>query len=88
MQNFQALGAKPPDPQNSHPIANFWLRTWQLCAVYNYTRFCSFCFEHFFLGRLFANLMMLTVDVSLMLNCFLFEKFYLHYALFDLDSIL
>ena len=23
-----------------------------------------------------------------MLNCFLFEKFYLHYALFDFDSIL
>ena len=33
--------------------------------------------------------MMLTiVDVCLMLNCFLFEKFYLHYALCDLDSIL
>ena len=26
MQNFQALGALPPDPQNSPPIANFWLR--------------------------------------------------------------
>ena len=32
--------------------------------------------------------MMLTIDVCLMLNCFLVEKFYLHYALCDLDSIL
>ena len=32
--------------------------------------------------------MMLTVNVCLMLNCFLFEKFYLHYALCDFDSIL
>ena len=32
--------------------------------------------------------MMFTTDVCLMLNCFLFEKFYLHYALCDFDSIL
>ena len=32
--------------------------------------------------------MMLTVDVCLMSNCFLFEKFYLHYALCGFDSIL
>ena len=32
--------------------------------------------------------MMFTTNVCLMLNCFLFEKFYLHYALCDLDSIL
>ena len=32
--------------------------------------------------------MMLTVDVCLMLNCFLVEKFYLHYAECDFDSIL
>ena len=25
MQNFQALGGLPPDPQNNPPIANFWL---------------------------------------------------------------
>ena len=31
--------------------------------------------------------MMLTIDVCLVLNCFLFEKFYLHYALCDFDSI-
>ena len=48
----------------------------------------SFCFEQFFLDRPVANLMMLTVDVCLMINCFLVEKFYLHYALCDFDSIL
>ena len=32
--------------------------------------------------------MMSTIDVYLMLNCFLYEKFYLHYALCDFDSIL
>ena len=31
---------------------------------------------------------MLTTDVCLMPNCFLFEKFYLHYALCGFDSIL
>ena len=31
---------------------------------------------------------MLTTDVCLMLNCYLFEKFDLHYALCDFDSIL
>ena len=48
----------------------------------------SFCFEQFFLHRSVANFMMLTVDVCLMLNCFLVEKFYLHYAVCDFDSIL
>ena len=32
--------------------------------------------------------MMFTTDVCLIFNCFLFEKFYLHYALCDFDSIL
>ena len=32
--------------------------------------------------------MMLTIDVCLVLSCFLLEKFYLHYALCDFDSIL
>ena len=32
--------------------------------------------------------MMLIIDVCLTLNCCLFEKFYLHYALCDFDSIL
>ena len=31
---------------------------------------------------------MSTIDVCRMLNCFFFEKFYLHYALCDFDSIL
>ena len=51
-------------------------------------RFRSFCFEQFFLHLSVANLMMLTRDVCLMLNCFLFEKFCLHYAECDFDSIL
>ena len=60
-----------------------------LCTVYHHMGFRSFCFEQFFLHRLVANLMMLTIiDVCLMLNCFLVEKFYLHYALCDFDSIL
>ena len=33
-----------------------------------------------------ANLMMLSTDVCLMLDCFLFEKFYLYYALWTLIS--
>ena len=49
--------------------------------------FVSFCFEQFFLDRSVAILMMLTIDVCLVLNCFLFEMFYLHYALCDFDSI-
>ena len=83
MQNFQALGALPPDPKlqisSCAPAA--------LCNVYNYTGVGSFCFKQFF-HRSVANLMMLTVDVCLVLNCFLVEKFYLHYAVCDFDSIL
>ena len=77
MQNFQALGTPPPDPQNSPPqlrISGYAPAT--LCNVYNYMGFSSFCFEQFFLDRSVANLMMLTIDVCLMLNCFLVEKFY------------
>ena len=50
--------------------------------------FLSYCFEQIFLDRSVANLMMLTIDVCLVLNCFLFEKFYLHYALCDFEIIL
>ena len=64
MQNFQALGAEPPDPHTQPPIANFWLRIWQLCTVYNYMRFCSFCFEQLFLDRSVTYLMMLSVDIA------------------------
>ena len=47
MQNFRALGALSPDPQNSLPIANFWQRacsatgpvTTVLLAVHE--RYCS-----------------------------------------------
>ena len=81
-------GLCPQTPKTVPPNANFWLRAWQLCTVPNYTRFRSFCFKQFFLDRSVANLMMLTTDVCLMPNCVLFEKFYLHYALCDFDSIL
>ena len=90
MQNFQALGAPPPDPSNSPPqlrISGYAPST--LCTVYNHMSFRSYCFEQFFLHSSVANLMILTIkDACLMLNCFLFEKFYLHYALCNFDSIL
>ena len=98
MQNFQAQGAPPPnpcasggpDPLNTTPsIANFWQRAYHaLPPVYNHKGFRSFCLKQSFLHHSVANLMMLTVDECLMPNCFLFEKFYLHYALCDFDSIL
>ena len=87
-QTPNSLRRRTSNPQTHSPNANFGLRTWQLCTVYNYMRFCSFCFEQFFLDRSVANLMMLIIDIRLMLNCFLFEKFYLHYALCDFDFIL
>ena len=113
MQNFQALGAPPPnprascgwglcpqtpnslrllgdppsDPQNS-PLNCEFLAPATLCTIYNHMGFCSFCFEQFFLHRSVANLMMLTIDICLMPNCLLFEKFDLHYALCHFDSIL
>ena len=48
MQNFQALGAPPPDPKNSPSNANFWLRAWQLFAV-NIRFFVAFVLRNFFL---------------------------------------
>ena len=86
MQNFQVLGAPPSDPPKQPPqlrISRYVPAT--LCTVYNHMGFCSFCFEQFFLHRSVANLMMLTIDVCLMLNCLLFEKFDLHYALCHFD---
>ena len=68
--SLQQLGAPSPDPQNSLPPLRISGPAWQVCTVYNYTRFWSFCFEHFFLGRSDANPMMLTMDVCLMLKCF------------------
>ena len=101
MQNFQAVGAPPPDPRafggwglcpqtpkTAPPSRISANAPATLCNVYNYMGLGSFCFEQFFLDRPVANLMMLTVDVCLIINCFLVEKFYLHYALCDFDSIL
>ena len=95
MQNFQALGTpaagdfapRPPKQPPKLRISGYAPAT--LCTVYNHMGFRSFCFEQFFLRRSVANLMMLTIiDACLMPNCFLFEKFSLHYALCDFDSIL
>ena len=101
MQNFQALGVPPPDPCASggwglRPqapktapqlrISGYVPAT--LCTVYNHMCLRSFCFEQFFFHLSVANLMMLTIDVCFTLNCFSFEKFCLHYALCDFDSIL
>ena len=33
---FLSAGGSAPDPPNSPPIANFWLRAW-LCNSYNLT---------------------------------------------------
>ena len=95
MQIFQALGTpaagnfapRPPKQPPQLRISGYAPAT--LCTVYNHMGFRSFCFEQFFLRRSVANLMMLTIiDVCVMPNCFLFEKFSLHYALCDSDSIL
>ena len=91
MQIFQALGAPPPDPQNSPLNCEFLATRLPHFALFiiHHMDFRSFCFEQFFLHPSVANLMMLTIiDVCLMLNCFLVEKFYLHYALCDFNSIL
>ena len=90
MQNFQALEAPPPDPPKHPPqLRIFGYVPIMLCPPFMIIWvFVGFCFEQCFLDRSVANLMILTIDVCLMLNCFLFEKFYLHYALCDFDSIL
>ena len=104
MQNSQALGALPPVPRvsggwglcpqtptNSTLNCKFLPTRPPHFALFiiNHMGFRSFCFEQFFLHCSVANLMMLTtIDVCLMLNCFFFEKFYSHYALCDFDSIL
>ena len=31
---LRGLGAPPPDPQNSPPIANFWLRAWLWARIF------------------------------------------------------
>ena len=90
MQNFQALGALPPDPQNSTRNYEFLAMCFPRFALCIFVwGFVAFVLNNFFfIIQLQTNLIMLTTDVCLMLNCFLFEKFYLHYALSGFDSIL
>ena len=83
-----AGGFAPRPPTQSPPLRISGYASATLCTVYNYMSFRSFCFEQFFRDRSVANRMMLAIDICLMLNCFLFEKFYLHYAQCDFDSIL
>ena len=85
---FSSVGGSAPRPPNIAPHCEFLSTHQQLCTVSIYMRFWSFCFEQFFLDRSVANLIMLIKAVCLMLNCFVFEKSYLHYALCDFDSIL
>ena len=90
MQIFQALGAPPPDPQTQPPemrISGYAPPHFALFIII--WGFVAFVLNNFFFHRSVANLIMLTIiDVCLMPNCFLFEKFYLHYPLCDFDSIL
>ena len=68
---FSSAGGCAPTPPKQSPqfrISNYVPAT--LCTVYNHMGFRSFCFEQFFLHRSVANLVMLTIDVCLMLNCF------------------
>ena len=87
--SLRRWGINPQTPKTAPPqlrIPDYAPDT--LCNVYNYMGLGSFCFEQFLLDRPVANLVMLTVAVCLMLNCFLVEKFYFHYALCDFDFIL
>ena len=74
-KSLRQLGAQPPDSQTQPPIANFSLRTRQLSTVFNYTRFCCFCFEQFYLDHSVTNLIMLIIDIYLMLNVFCLKSF-------------
>ena len=82
------MGSAPTPPKQPPKLRISGYAPATICTIYIHMGFLSFCSEQFFLDRSVANLMMLTIDVCLVLNCFLFEKFYLHYTLGDFDSIL
>ena len=87
MQNFQALGALPPDPQNSPPNCEFLATRLPHFAMFIIIRgWGAFVLNNFFFIVQLQTLY--DVNCSCMLNCFLVEKFYLHYAVCDFDSIL
>ena len=87
---FSRAGGSAPRPPKLPPqLRNSGYAPATLCTGCNHMSFRSFCFEQFFLHPSVANLVMITIiDVCLMLNCFLFEKNYLHYAQCDFDSTL
>ena len=69
---FSSAGGSAPRPPKQPPqlrISGCAPAT--LCTINYHMGFLSFCFEQFFLDRSVANLMMLTIDVCLVLNCFL-----------------
>ena len=85
---FLSAGGSAPRPPRQPPNREFLAAHLPHFAMFIIIQGGSFCFEQFFLHRSVANLMMLTVAVCLKLNCFLAEKFYLHYAVCDFDSVL
>ena len=84
---FSGWGLRPQTPKAAPQSQISGYAPATLCTVYNCVGVRSFCFEQFFLARSVVNLMMLTIDVCLMPNCFLYEKSYLHYARCAFDSI-
>ena len=98
---FSSAGGSAPRPPITSPAGGSAPRHSPLNCKFLATRlphfalftiiwvFAAFVLNNFFFIVQVANLMMLTIiDVCLMLNCFLFEKFYLHYAQCDFDFIL
>ena len=84
---FSYAGGSAPRPPKQHQqlrISGYVPPT--LCTVCNRVGFCSFCFEQFFSSSFSCK--PYDVNYRCMLNWFLFEKFYLHYALCGFDSIL
>ena len=99
MQNFQAQGAPPPDPRAS---GGWGLCPQTPKTAPRNCEFLAMCCPRFALCIIVWRFVAFVLNIfsspfsckpydvyyRCMLNCFLFEKFYLHYALCDFDSIL